>query len=80
MTTIWYAGAFRQGLFLAIIIGLIFILPIATGRTVLIWLSQDPDILVRADKFLFWLAVGIPFVFIYFVARQYVISHQRPIP
>ena len=72
--------AFRQGLFLAIALGLVFILPIATGRTVLIWLGQDPDILVHADEFLFWLAVGIPFVFIYFVARQYVISHQRPVP
>ena len=72
--------AFRQGLFLAIAVGLVFILPIATGRTVLIWLGQDPAILVHADEFLFWLAVGIPFVFIYFVARQYVISHQRPVP
>ena len=52
--------AFRQGLFLAIAIGLVFTLPIATGRTVLIWLGQDPAILVHADEFLFWLAVGIP--------------------
>ena len=72
--------ALRQGLFLAVAVGLVFILPIATGRTVLIWLGQDPDILVYADGFLLWLAVGIPFVFIYFVARQYVISHQQPIP
>jgi MATE family multidrug resistance protein len=72
--------ALRQGLFLAVAVGLVFILPIAGGRTVLIWLGQDPDILVHADEFLLWLAVGIPFVFIYFVARQYVISHQRPIP
>ena len=50
------------------------------GRTVLVWLGQDSDILVHADEFLLWLAVGIPFVFIYFAARQYVISHQRPIP
>ena len=72
--------ALRQGLFLAVAVGLAFILPIAEGRTVLIWLGQDPAILVHADEFLLWLAVGIPFVFIYFVARQYVISHQRPIP
>ena len=72
--------ALRQGLFLAVAVGLMFILPIAGGRTVLIWLGQDPDILEHADEFLLWLAVGMPFVFIYFVARQYVISHQRPIP
>ncbi len=72
--------ALRQGLFLAVAVGFVFILPIAGGRTVLIWLGQDADILVHADEFLFWLAVGVPFVFIYFVARQYVISHQRPIP
>ena len=72
--------AFRQGLFLAVAVGLVFILPIAKGRNVLIWLGQDPDIIAHADEFLLWLAVGIPFVFIYFVARQYVISHQRPIP
>ena len=72
--------AFRQGLFLAVAVGLVFILPIAKGRTVLIWLGQDPGIIAHADEFLLWLAVGIPFVFIYFVARQYVISHQRPIP
>mgnify|MGYP001226313063 CR=1 FL=1 len=70
----------RQGLFLAVVVGLVFILPIAGGRTVLIWLGQDPEILMHVDEFLLWLAVGIPFVFIYFVARQYVISHQRPIP
>ena len=70
----------RQGLFLAVVVGLLFILPIAGGRTVLIWLGQDPDILMHVDEFLLWLAVGIPFVFIFFVARQYVISHQRPIP
>ena len=73
-------SAFRQGLFLAVAVGLVFILPIAGGHTVLIWLGQDADILAYVDKFLLWLAVGIPFVFIYFVARQYVISHQRPIP
>ena len=72
--------ALRQGLFLAIAVGLLFIMPIAGGRTVLIWLGQDADLLVHAEEFLLWLAVGIPFVFIYFVARQYVISHQRPIP
>ena len=73
-------SAFRQGLFLAVAVGLVFILPIAGGHTVLIWLGQDADILAYVDNFLLWLAVGIPFVFIYFVARQYVISHQRPIP
>ena len=73
-------SAFRQGLFLAVAVGLVFILPIAGGHTVLIWLGQDAVILGYVDEFLLWLAVGIPFVFIYFVARQYVISHQRPIP
>ena len=72
--------ALRQGLFLAVAVGLLFILPIARGHTVLIWLGQDPAILLLADEFLLWLAVGIPFVFIYFVARQYIISHQRPFP
>ena len=60
-------SAFRQGLFLAVAVGLVFILPIAGGHTVLIWLGQDADILLYADEFLLWLAVGIPFVFIYFV-------------
>ena len=72
--------AFRQGLFLAVAVGLVFILPIAEGHTVLTWLGQDPEIVVYADEFLLWMALGVPFVFIYFVARQYVISHQRPIP
>ena len=35
----------RQGLFLAVAVGLVFILPIAEGRTVLIWLGQDPKVL-----------------------------------
>ena len=72
-------GAFRQGMFVAIVVGLIFTLPIATGRSVLVWFGQDPSILVHADEFLFWLAIGTPFVFIYFVTRQYVIAHNRPI-
>jgi len=71
---------FRQGLFLALFVGVIFILPIAEGRHVLIWLGQDPSIIAHADDFLFWLGLGIPFVFVYFVSRQYVISHQRPLP
>ena len=70
----------RQGLFLAVAVGLVFILPIAGGPTILIWLGQDSDIVAHAEEFLFWLAIGIPFVFVYFVARQYVISHQRPFP
>jgi len=72
--------SFRQGLFLAVFVGLLFIVPIAAGHSVLIWLGQDPAIVAHIDDFLFWLGLGMPFVFIYFVTRQYVISHQRPIP
>ena len=72
--------SFRQGLFLALAVGLLFMLPIAEGSRVLVWLGQDPATVAQADDFLFWLALGIPFVFIYFITRQYVISHQRPIP
>ena len=72
--------SFRQGLFIALAAGFMFMLPIAKGPTVLIWLGQDPIIVKQTDNFLFWLALGTPFVFVYFITRQYMISHQRPIP
>ncbi len=70
----------RQGLLLGIAIGIIFAPIILTGPTILVWLGQDPELSHMATGFLFWSAIGLPFNFTFFVLRQYLVAHQRPLP
>jgi len=70
----------RQGLFIAILIGVLVAPIMLAGPQILIWLGQEPELAAMTGDFLLWSALGLPFNFIFFVLRQYIVAHQRPLP
>ncbi len=72
--------ALRQGLVIGVTIGILFAPLVVAGPTILIWLGQDPELSHMATDFLIWSAIGLPFNFIFFVLRQYILAHQQPLP
>lgn len=72
--------ALRQGIVIAIALGLLSAPIVITGGTVLVWLGQDPALTNLLGGYLIWSAIGLPFIFIFFVLRQYMVAHQRPTP
>jgi MATE family multidrug resistance protein len=72
--------ALRQGLLIGFIIGIASAPIMLAGPTILVWLGQDTQLAAMTSEFLFWSAIGLPFNFIFFVLRQYVVAHQKPLP
>ena len=72
--------ALRQGLVIGVAIGILFAPLVVAGPTILVWLGQDPELSHMATDFLIWSAIGLPFNFIFFVLRQYIVAHQQPLP
>lgn len=72
--------AFRQGLVIAATLGMATIPLLFIGEEVLILIGQDPDLARRAKPFLLWSGFGMPFMFVAFVLRQFLISYERPVP
>jgi MATE family multidrug resistance protein len=72
--------AFRQGMAVAVLLGMITVPLLFVGEEVLVGLGQDPELARRGEPFLIWSSFGMPFMFLSFVLRQYMISHQRPLP
>ena len=72
--------AFRQGMVIAVVLALLAMPFVMVGDVVLVWLGQDPVISAHAKDFLFWSAIGLPFMFLFFVLRQFVSSHKKPMP
>ena len=72
--------AFRQGMIIAVVLGLISAPLLFVGEQVLVALGQDPELARLGQPFLIWSSFGLPFMFLSFVLRQFLISHQRPIP
>ncbi len=70
----------RQGLVIGAAIGILFAPLVVAGPTILVWLGQDPELSHMATDFLIWSAIGLPFNFIFFVLRQYIVAHQQPLP
>lgn len=68
----------RQGLWLALIYAVITMLPMWHGETLLLLLGQDSGLARDADLFLKMLAPGIIPTYFYFVLRQYILAHKRP--
>ena len=62
--------AFRQGMVIAVALGLVTAPLLLFGEQVLVLLGQDPELA----------AIGLPFMFLSVVLRQFLISHQRPMP
>ncbi len=70
----------RQGIWLAVIYGIITMIPMWHGETLLLMLGQDPDIARDADLFLKTSAPGLIPAYIYMVLRHYASAHKRPGP
>ena len=71
--------AFRQGMAIAVALGSITVPLLFVGEEVLVALGQDPELARIGEPFLIWSSFGMPFMFLSFVLRQYIISHQRPL-
>ena len=71
--------AFRQGMAIAVALGSITAPLLFVGEEVLVALGQDPELARIGEPFLIWSSFGMPFMFLSFVLRQYIISHQRPL-
>ena len=72
--------AFRQGMVIAVALGIFAVPLLFIGEDVLVALGQDPELARLGQPFLIWSSFGIPFMFLSFVLRQFLISHQRPMP
>jgi len=70
--------AFRQGMAVAVALGVITAPLMFVGEHVLVALGQDAELASLGQPFLFWSSFGLPFMFLSFVLRQFLISHQRP--
>ena len=71
---------FRQGLILAVLLGLIWILPVLKGVDILIFFGQDSTTSRHAEGFLFYASFGLLPSFLFMVMRFYTSSFQKPIP
>ena len=72
--------AFRQGMAVAVALGMVTAPLMFIGEPVLIALGQDATLAALGQPFLVWSSFGLPFMFLSFVLRQFLISHQRPMP
>ena len=64
---------------IAVALGTITVPLLFVGEEVLVALGQDPELARIGEPFLIWSSFGMPFMFLSFVLRQYIISHQRPL-
>ena len=71
---------FRQGMVIALVFGTAAIPVMFAGENVLVFLGQDPELARLGQPFLLWSAMGLPFMFLAFVLRQYLISHAKVFP
>ena len=70
----------RMGIWMATIYGLVTIIPLWHGQTILLWLRQDPAVAEQASTYLRFVGLGMAPTFVYFVLRNYVSAYQKPIP
>ena len=71
---------FRQGLILAVLFGLAWIMPVMNGVDIMIFFGQDEAVSRHSEQFLFYTAFGLLPSFIFMVMRFYTSSFQRPVP
>ena len=70
----------RQGLWLAILFGLATSVPMWFGEDLLLMLRQEPAIARDAAPYLRMMALGMVPIYAYFVLRNYISAHKRPMP
>ena len=72
--------AFRQGMVIAVALGLVTAPLLLFGEEVLLLLGQNPELAAIGQPFLFWSSFSLLFMFLSVVLRQFLISHQSPMP
>lgn len=70
----------RMGIWMALLYGIMTIIPMWHGEVILLWMRQDPAIAEQAALYLRLMGIGMPFTFIFFVLRNYISAYQKPIP
>ena len=65
---------------IAVALGLVTAPLLLFGEQVFVLLGQDPKLAAIGQPFLLWSSFGLPLMFLSVVLRQFLISHQRPIP
>ena len=68
---------FRQGLVIAMALGLLFIPLVIYGAPILTLLGQGADVAQNATGFLLWTALSMPLFFLFLVFRFFVIGNQK---
>ena len=72
--------ALRQGIMIALVLGVLAAPIVLVGEPVLNFLGQDPALTAMTGGYLLWSAISLPFIFVFFVLRQFMVAHQRPTP
>ena len=70
----------RQGLWLSTLFGLISFFPMWFGESLLLLLGQEATIARDAVPYLRMMAIGMVPIYAYFVLRNYVSAHKKPVP
>ena len=65
---------------IAVALGLVTAPLLLFDEQALVLFGQDPELAAIGQPFLFWSSFGLPFMFLSVVLRQFLISHQRPMP
>jgi len=68
---------FRQGLVIALLLGLISMPLVMFASPVLQWLGQGADVAAHARGFLFWSGLSLPAFFLFMIFRFFVIGNQK---
>ena len=68
---------FRQGLVIALLLGLLFMPLVIFGAPLLEMLGQGADVAEHAKGFLFWSGLSLPLFFLFMIFRFFVIGTQR---
>jgi len=71
---------FRQGLILSSGLGVVFMLPVLAGETLMIMLGQEAAVAERARDYLFWSALGLPASLGFLKMRFFTMGHGRAGP
>ena len=69
---------FRQGIIIAIIVGLLLAIPVISGIWLLPMLGQDPGLVHHASSFLIISAFSLPLMFLFLVMRFFSAAYSKP--
>ena len=70
----------RQGLWLSVLCGVASVIPMWNGEALLLLLGQEETIARDAAPYLRMMALGMTPIYVYFVLRNYISAHKKPMP